>query len=222
MQCLDVYINQHVKRLARESQATEELAQLAVAPDAVPRFNKQSVIDRASAAFTGAMQGRGVAHVFKTLGMTNSVTGSDDDAFCTDLRPLSTYCTQPTLATVPPVVFITYLETNHDPVSEEEKSLGTNSESISDSDSNGDSDSTGESSSKSKPPPADEPSSSTPPAVKRVRAAVDGLDPDIPRVSEFWRGLRSTERRKQTSPWYRHTEQVLEKTPLAPLWLAQA
>ena len=76
------------------------------------------------------------------------------------------------------------VETNQDPVSEEEKSLGTTSESSSDSDSdsNGDSDSTGESSSKSQPPPADEPSSSTPPAVKRVRAAVDGLDPDSPRV----------------------------------------
>ena len=61
----------------------------------------------------------------------------------------------PTLATVPPDVFITHLETNQDPVSEEEKSFGTTSEpsSDSDSDSNGDSDSTGESSSKSQPPP---------------------------------------------------------------------
>ena len=45
-------------------------------------------------------------------------------------RRRATYCVSepPTLATVPPDVFITHLETKHDPVSEEEKSLGTTRE----------------------------------------------------------------------------------------------
>ena len=104
VQCPDVYINQHVKRLATQAKRAADTT-------AIPRFNKQSVIDRACALFTGRDV---VAHMFKTLGMTNSVTGSNDDALYRDLWALykevqtltwrAKYCASDPLTSRPPAV----------------------------------------------------------------------------------------------------------------------